>query len=308
MLMADHRTRWQSPGISLSGGAFSERQAGDRYFEQFRYGQPSYRSHQVSYRGPYVWTAAHRLGYEVRVDSMKRLAHQPKPNFCRMRKQWKADRKLEQVLYLPRPRNPPLPALTLDRYAGVYSNLAYGQLELCAVLPTKSQLEQPSVQSAFHEHISSNTQSQPCKALLSAAPRQLPGVLSPSDESIPTLLAEFQSTWPTHLKLAHYSNGLFNVTAYTALDLSSARSETTINGSFRAIPVPGDDEPFDIVLRVGGFSVEFDVVSSENATGEEGRVRGIAMTGMWGSGEDVPKPVGETVEQRAEVYFDRVRA
>ncbi|KAK7054310.1 hypothetical protein VNI00_003503 [Paramarasmius palmivorus] len=56
------------------------------------------------------------------------------------------------------------------------------------------------------------------------------------------------------------------------------------------------------VLTAPGFVVEF-------ATADDGSGIGMAMNGgFWGAGTGVPEPSGDTVEQRAEVWFRQVQA
>ena len=48
-----------------------------------------------------------------------------------------------------------------------------------------------------------------CSKLRESADVLLPGVVDPS---VPTLLARWDRVWSTHIKLAHYDGGIFNVT------------------------------------------------------------------------------------------------
>lgn len=123
--------------------------------------------------------------------------------------------------------------------------------------------------------------------MASQIPRLLPGVLN---SSIPTLIAHFPRLWATDVRLEHFSHNKFNVTAFSVF--SPSESE---DGNGFVIPTITDDD-----------SVTAEFVTKKSEGGRD--VQGIAFTNIWGAGDGVPSPQGETPKQRAEVWFDRVHA
>ncbi|KAJ6529161.1 beta-lactamase/transpeptidase-like protein [Mycena vulgaris] len=105
------------------------------------------------------------------------------------------------------------------------------------------------------------------------AAQTLPGVLEPR---VPTLLARWETLMTNYAQLAHYAGNTFNLTG-----LYSSATET--------------GEVW--VNKIPGFAAEFE-------TNGEGDV-GFAMVGIWGLGDDVPPPEGNTVQERAEVWFTK---
>ncbi|GLB41335.1 putative beta-lactamase [Lyophyllum shimeji] len=112
-----------------------------------------------------------------------------------------------------------------------------------------------------------------CKTLAADAPRILPGAVTPG---VPTFLAEWNSPWGSHVRLSHFTGNTFN--------LSLLSSFPTGNAS----------EPFWTSDGTGSVmaTAQFDA-------------GGVGLAGIWGAGDGVPEPIGMTVRERAEVWFDR---
>ncbi|KAF8884178.1 beta-lactamase/transpeptidase-like protein [Infundibulicybe gibba] len=117
-----------------------------------------------------------------------------------------------------------------------------------------------------------------CKSLAAEAPRTLPGAV---DASVPTLLAHVDSYYTNYLILTHWSDNVFNISA------------------LQSVPTGNASEPFWMHVAdnkgVGEFARD----------SPAGRV-GLGMTGVWDAGAGVPDPSGNTVHERAEVWFDGV--
>ncbi|KAF8884172.1 beta-lactamase/transpeptidase-like protein [Infundibulicybe gibba] len=124
----------------------------------------------------------------------------------------------------------------------------------------------------------SSNSSQSCKNLAAETPRTLPGAVNPS---IPTLLARVDSDSASHFMLTHWSGNVFNISA------------------LQSVPTGNASEPFWMYVAddqgVGEFARD----------SPAGRV-GLGVTGVWGAGDGVPSPLGNTVHERAEVWFDGV--
>ncbi|KAF5375446.1 hypothetical protein D9615_007951 [Tricholomella constricta] len=168
----------------------------------------------------------------------------------------------------PRPQNVTLPSANFTTYAGTYNNDGYGQFELCLVSPPN-----PFASGA-------------CRQLVDSLPTILPGAVRPG---IPTFFGAIDSPWFSHIRMEHFSRDLFNV----SLLISTAQNNT--------------DEPFwtynDHSASDNGVIAEIEV--------DNGHV-GIGMAGLWfGHWEPnvppaTPKPKGNTVRERAEVYWEKL--
>jgi len=112
-----------------------------------------------------------------------------------------------------------------------------------------------------------------CKALTADVPRILPGAVTPG---VPTFLAEWNSPWGSHIRLSHYIGNTFNLSLLSSFPAGNAT------------------EPFWTSDGTGGVlaTAQFDA-------------GGVGLVGIWGAGDGVPEPVGKTVRERAEVWFDR---
>ncbi|KAL0577108.1 hypothetical protein V5O48_004861 [Marasmius crinis-equi] len=122
--------------------------------------------------------------------------------------------------------------------------------------------------------------SDPCQNLLTNLSTILPGAVNPE---VPTLLAKVESVWVQYVKL-EWNGSQFDVTALS---------------SFPTINDP--TQPFwTKVIDIGsGVKAEFD--------GDGRGVLGVGFTGdLWGASPGVPEPKGETVKEKAEVWFDRI--
>ncbi|RDB30719.1 Gigasin-6 [Hypsizygus marmoreus] len=168
----------------------------------------------------------------------------------------------------PRPANATLPSANFTSLAGVYNNAGYGQFELCLISPPN-----PSA-------------STPCQAMASNISSILPNAIRPG---IPTLVGAIDSPWLSHFRIEHFNQDLFNV----SLLISTAQNDTT--------------EPYwtynDRSQSDNGAIAELDAQGSQI---------GLGMAGIWyGLWEPnvppaTPKPKGNTVRERAEVYWDKI--
>ncbi|KAL1701299.1 beta-lactamase/transpeptidase-like protein [Schizophyllum commune] len=194
----------------------------------------------------------------------------------------------EKPKLLPRPENATLPS-GLD---GWYDNPGYGRFLFCS-MGTK---DADSAQDTYTQmnFAGNNAQAFPqnkrpkdalapasaeasaCSKLRESADVLLPGVVDPS---VPTLLARWDRVWSTHIKLAHYDGGIFNV---TILD---------------SVPTGNASEPY----WVGGTDEDPDLANAEFAFDLLGQPLGFGLTGgLWGAGAGVPSPSGSTPQERAE--------
>ncbi|KAJ6529134.1 beta-lactamase/transpeptidase-like protein [Mycena vulgaris] len=110
-----------------------------------------------------------------------------------------------------------------------------------------------------------------CAGFAAEVAQTLPGVLDPR---VPTLLAHWNTEATNYVQLAHYASNTFNLTGLYSRLLETG--EVWVN-------------------KIPGFEAEFE-------THGEGDV-GFALVGLWGAGVDVPPPEGNTVQERAEVWF-----
>ncbi|KAF5365311.1 hypothetical protein D9758_005454 [Tetrapyrgos nigripes] len=164
---------------------------------------------------------------------------------------------------LPRPSKPALPSRPFTSLAGVYHNTGYGDMELCL-------FDFEGSGESFH-------QSDSCNSLIEEQSIILPGAVG---EGIPTLIAHWNKSWSSHLRLEHFDGELFNL---TALD-----SRPTLNES----------DPYwtynfhDLEIVTAEFTFDGEV--------------GFGITGgFWGAGVNVAGPVGNSVKEKAEVWFGR---
>ncbi|KAF8193266.1 beta-lactamase/transpeptidase-like protein [Mycena galopus ATCC 62051] len=113
-----------------------------------------------------------------------------------------------------------------------------------------------------------------CAALVEDVAVRLHGVVEPN---VPTLIARWETMVTDYVRLAHYAGNLFNLTA------------------LRSYPTEVPREFW--VRKVEGMRAEFEV---------KGEEIGFAPIDMWGPGSDVIPPEGNTVEERAEVWFAKL--
>ncbi|RDB18674.1 Gigasin-6 [Hypsizygus marmoreus] len=184
---------------------------------------------------------------------------------------WKALRSVPPARATPRPSNATAPSVDFPQLAGMYNNDGYGPIELCLVSPTNAD----------------SSASGSCEALASNISTILPGGIR---QGIPTLVGAVDSPWYSHIRVEHFDADLFNVSLL--------------------ISTPTDDpkEPF--------WTYNDKSQSDNLQTAElnvEGSHIGLGLAGFWaglwdGAEAGVPKPKGDTVRERAEVYFDKITA
>ena len=161
--------------------------------------------------------------------------------------------------------------------AGTYDNPAYGAIELCYVSPTP--------------HIESAT----CATLRSAADTILPGAIN---STVPTLLAHVNRLFTSHLRLEHFSGGVWNVTELTSLVRSRLRLECSTRPLVR-------HQPRRLIVWTAHLSLqapvgkERDYYASSSLSGSAGVVAewaeggkgGFGLRGgIWGAGSGVEDP------------------
>ncbi|KAJ7144411.1 beta-lactamase/transpeptidase-like protein [Mycena epipterygia] len=117
--------------------------------------------------------------------------------------------------------------------------------------------------------------SKSCRRLLEEIPTRLPDILDPQ---IPTLLTRWDGHRATHLAFAHFEHNIFNV--------SEVFSIPTENSSDKPYWVSTD-------MALPSFEAEF---SSD----------GVGLRGLWGAGNGVQSPTGDTIKARSEVWFWKV--
>ncbi|KAG5643183.1 hypothetical protein DXG03_001387 [Asterophora parasitica] len=170
----------------------------------------------------------------------------------------------------PRPESATPPSANFTAIAGVYNNDGYGQIELCLVTP-----EFPNLNFATNSS---------CGEVTSNLTTILPGGIRPG---IPTLIAEVNSPWFSHIRVEHFNADLFNI---------SLLISTPANDTAKPYWTFNDKSASDNAI-IGELDVEGDRI-------------GFGFAGFWaglwdGAEAGVPKPLGDTVRERAEVYWDK---
>ncbi|KAK7042563.1 beta-lactamase class penicillin binding protein [Favolaschia claudopus] len=123
--------------------------------------------------------------------------------------------------------------------------------------------------------------SESCSQLIGEIPIQIPSTLDPE---VPTLLARWPAFGMTHVSLAHFERNVFNVTAIFSIP--------TANASDKPYWVQTQSDP--------SLVAEFALDDSEKAS--------VGLRGFWGAGEGVESPEGDSVKDRAEVWFEKIEA
>ncbi|KAF5380041.1 hypothetical protein D9615_006156 [Tricholomella constricta] len=180
---------------------------------------------------------------------------------------YKAQKSIPPVRATPRPANVIQPSTNLTNLAGTYNNDGYGKIELCLLAP-----ENPAASAT-------------CQDLAANVSTILPNLLRPG---IPTLVGQVDSPWFSHIVVEHFNADVFNV----SLVISTPTNDSSLpywifndkrqsdNGMIGEVDVEGDH----VALGLAGF-----------------------WAGLWDGAEaGVPKPIGNTVRERAEVYFEKV--
>ncbi|KAJ6464101.1 beta-lactamase/transpeptidase-like protein [Mycena sanguinolenta] len=118
-----------------------------------------------------------------------------------------------------------------------------------------------------------------CRQMIEEIPTALPGIVDPH---VPTFLARWNGFGLTHVTLAHFEHNLFNVTG--------AFSIPTGNSSDKPYWVQSDTHP--------------DLIAEFNFDGKAE----VGIRGFWGAGDDVKSPRGDSVQERAEAWFENIPA
>ncbi|KAK1235670.1 hypothetical protein PQX77_001090 [Marasmius sp. AFHP31] len=120
--------------------------------------------------------------------------------------------------------------------------------------------------------------SEPCKDFVANLSAMFPGGVNPN---IPTLIASVGSVWFDYVRLQHFDGNVFNATLLSAYP--------TLNDT---------DQPFWIYPDTAPSLAEF---------GLSGDTVGLGFTGgFWGAGAGVAEPQGATLEERSEVWFQKI--
>ncbi|KAJ7222488.1 beta-lactamase/transpeptidase-like protein [Mycena pura] len=119
-----------------------------------------------------------------------------------------------------------------------------------------------------------------CKALAETVLASFPSSI---DSAVPTLLFTWDRVAAQYMKLAHFDGDVFNLTGWTGMPSGNASS-----------PIWAYDGGFS------GTTVQFGSSSGRTGFGFFG--------GVWGGGDGVPDPSGQTTEQNSEVWFEAARA
>ncbi|KAK1235671.1 hypothetical protein PQX77_001091 [Marasmius sp. AFHP31] len=121
--------------------------------------------------------------------------------------------------------------------------------------------------------------SEACKDFAANLSTTIPGGIDPE---IPTLVAPVTSIWFDYVQLQHFDGNVFNVTFLS--------SYPTLNDT---------DQPFWTFVQRVPFLAE---------VGSSGDTVGLGFSGgFWGAGPGVPEPQGTTLEERSEVWFEKVQ-
>ncbi|KAJ7909480.1 beta-lactamase/transpeptidase-like protein [Mycena leptocephala] len=97
---------------------------------------------------------------------------------------------------------------------------------------------------------------------------------------IPTFLTKWPTFGLTHASLTHFEHNMFNVSGFNSIP---TRNST--------------DKPFWVQTQTDPTLV---------AEFSYNRTLGIALGGLWGAGAGVHSPEGDTVKERAEVWFEKI--
>lgn len=116
--------------------------------------------------------------------------------------------------------------------------------------------------------------SESCKALAQNISTILPGTVTPD---VPTLFARLDSPWASHFRFIHFDRGVFNVTTFASYSGNSSA-------------------PF--------WPLEYDIGALASAVVDD-KLDGFGLSGIWNPGQGVRPPTGNTIRERAEVWFER---
>ncbi|KIK54979.1 hypothetical protein GYMLUDRAFT_99753 [Collybiopsis luxurians FD-317 M1] len=189
-------------------------------------------------------------------------------------KQAATSRHKQQMLRLiPRPTDPSPPSVSFTYLTGEYRHPAYGPLYLCALPSAGSFPVSPG-----------------CKQLIDELPIRLPRTVN---ISVPTFFTRIENTWASYLRFQHFDGNLFNVSGFDSLQILNP-SENSMQMEGQKYWAYSDDE-----TRDNPITAEFAFDTDDR------RVIGFGITGnFWGAGAGVKDPVGESIQERAEVWFN----
>ena len=174
---------------------------------------------------------------------------------------------ISATIYRSRTRPTDFSPDSTSKFAGTYINPAYGRYDFC--LPP------------------SHSPSSLARCSKSDKYWELVRRSNVSDASVePSLGVVLPAVFANYAQLYRISNTVFNVTGFEIMTTPS-----TDGSERRPVVVPA-------------FGYESTV---EFAIGNDRTIEGFGFRGIWGAGYGVESPTGETVRERAEVWFDRVK-
>lgn len=196
----------------------------------------------------------------------------------RQEKQWnKYVEEAQQIT--PRPATPKAPSAPFTSLAKEsFSHPSYGTLRPCLV---------PASVPVYSDSLFEFPQLQfECANLLSS--HSVQRILAATDLSTPTYIIYWKRFFVTHLRLAHFNENLFNVTAiWSNAEVREEEGYSDGKGEANGDLLIGLDHHFEV----------------EWVHGRNGQEQGLAFKGrFWGSGLDVRSPDGVGKES-AEVWF-----
>ncbi|KAK7018015.1 hypothetical protein VNI00_018441 [Paramarasmius palmivorus] len=123
----------------------------------------------------------------------------------------------------------------------------------------------------------SDSESEASRKLREEQPLILPDAVK---KNVPTLLARWDRFWYSHIKLEHVDGAVFS---FQALDSQPTNDASKPYWTYRVE-----------VNSIAEFAVQ------------DGKVGFGMMDGFWGAGPGVESPVGDSVLERAEVWFEKI--
>ncbi|KAJ8081130.1 hypothetical protein PM082_017972 [Marasmius tenuissimus] len=125
-----------------------------------------------------------------------------------------------------------------------------------------------------------NQPSEACKSFATNLSAILPGGIDPE---VPTLVAPVNSIWFDYVQLQHFDGNVFNVTFLS--------SYPTVNDP---------NQPFWTSFIRAPYQAEVGSLDDTVGLGFSG--------GFWGAGAGAPEPRGTTLEERSEVWFEKIES
>lgn len=160
----------------------------------------------------------------------------------------------------------------VESYAGTYSHPTYGVYELC--LPPSAEATLASTGCARSDEYWGKVEH---------------ANVSLSDDT-PALGVSLSAPLFNYMQLIQRSASVFSAYGFEITTTPTDLRNKGTHNSKRTIVYPIYNPPATIEL----------------SRDSEGRIEGFGMRDIWGAGPSVEQPIGETVRQRAEVWFERL--